>query len=117
MNPSTGPPTISLSNTTQGTFSERPQGSNTANIRVLTDNVFLQTQLRGRWVAPENVSTTDKSISFPYFTVDHAGLYRFYVAGWDSNEVLAIQIYISATGNTNFNVINLLVYQDINRLY
>ena len=98
MNPSTGLPTISLSNTTQGSFSARPQGSNTANIRVLTDNVILQTELEGRWETPGNVSTTDKSISFPYFTADHAGLYRFYVAGWDSNEVLAIQILISATG-------------------
>ena len=105
MNPSTGPPTISLSNTTQGTFSARPQGNNTANIRVLTDNVILQTELGGRWVAPGNVSITDKSIVFPYFTVDHAGLYRFYVAGWNSIEVLAIEIIISASGNTHFNMI------------
>ena len=102
MNPSTGPPTISLSNTTQGTFSARPQASNTANIRVLTDNVILQTELEGRWETPGNVSTTDKFIPFPYFTVDHAGLYRFYVTGWDSNEVLAIQIVISVTGKYKF---------------
>ena len=86
-------------------FSILPPGDNTADIRVLTDNVILRTELTGKWERPNYPSTYDKSIHFPYFTVNYAGQYSFYVTDWNNTEVLAIQIIISATGK--------FIYEDV----
>ena len=74
-----------------------PPNTNSANVRVLTPNVTLQTSLTGRWMGPEGVDTVS-NVALSYFTTNFAGLYSFSVTNWEGNQVVAIQINISATG-------------------
>ena len=96
---SIGPPQITLS-TTSDTYTESPNSgnANTADITILSKNVMLQVNIKGRWELPDGSSNTENVIEFELFTKDLAGVYKFYVSSWDGSEVLAIQIEISAVG-------------------
>ena len=96
---SIGPPQITLS-TTSDTYRELPNSgiANTADINVLSNNVMLQVNIKGRWELPDGSSSDESVIEFELFTKDLAGVYKFYVSSWDGSEVLAIQIEISAVG-------------------
>ena len=96
---SLGPPVLTLS-TTSDTYRELPNSgiANTADINVLSNNVMLQVNIKGRWELPDGSSSNESVIEFELFTKDLAGVYKFYVSSWDGSEVLAIQIEISAVG-------------------
>ena len=96
---SIGPPQITLS-TTSDTYTELPNSgnANTAEINVLSKNVMLQVNIRGRWEFPDGSSSIESVIEFELFTKDLAGVYKFYVSSWDESEVLAMQIEINAVG-------------------
>ena len=91
------PLVITLSHVTNETYDILPPDINRASITVLSTNVTLQTNIPGKWQSPNDVNTTDNILTFSAFTVNHAGLYRFY-ADKNGSEVLSIQIYISAIG-------------------
>ena len=91
------PPVITLSHVTNETYDILPPDINRASITVLSSNVTLQTNVPGKWQSPNDVNTTDNMLTFPVFSVNHDGLYRFY-ADMNGSEVLSIQIYISAIG-------------------
>ena len=96
---SIGPPQITLS-TTSDTYAELINSGidNTAEITVLSKNVMLQVNIRGRWELPDGSSNTESAIEFELFTKDLAGMYKLYVSSWEGSEVLAIQIEINAVG-------------------
>ena len=96
---SIGPPLITLS-TTSDTYRELPNSgiANTADINVLSKNVMLQVNIKGRWELPDGSSSNESVMEFELFTKDLAGVYKFYVSSWNGSEVLAIQIEISAVG-------------------
>ena len=95
---STGPPVITLYNKSYTTFSLLPPAVNRADIPILTQNVSLSTNLVGRWQTPDGSYFNSNSITIPTLYVSHAGLYKFYVANWNGDWALAIQIYISPVG-------------------
>ena len=96
---------IRLSHPTDKNYSILPPDYNRASIGVLTQNVTLQTNnITGIWQRPDNPNTTNNKIEFPPFTANFAGLYRFYITNQDGRYVLAIQIIIYVSGNTNFNI-------------
>ena len=94
-----GPPMITLS-TTSDTYSELPTSgnANTAYIPVLSQNVILNVNLRGRWVPSDSTTVGGESIEIQLFTINLAGVYQFKVTSWSGSEVLAIQIELSAIG-------------------
>ena len=95
----TGPPVITLTADSTTTHSLLPPSTNTASVRVLSQNVTLQTNLIGKWRRPDNTEVTSDSTTFSVFTADHAGLYQFYVTSFiNRSEALSIQIMITATG-------------------
>ena len=96
---SIGPPQMTLS-TTSDTYTESPNSgnANTADIDILSKNVMLQVNIKGRWELPDGSSNTENVIEFELCTKDIPGVYKFYVSSWDGSEVLAIQIEISAVG-------------------
>ena len=96
--PFTGPPIITLYNSTYTTFSLLPPAVNRADIPILTENVTLRTNLVGRWQTPNGSYVDSDSLTIPTLYVSHAGLYKFYVTNWDGDWTLAIQIYISPVG-------------------
>ena len=94
-----GPPVITLTADSTTIHSLLPPSNNTASVRVLSQNVTLQTNLIGKWRRPDNTEVNSDSITFPVFTADHAGFYQFFVASFiDRSEALAILIIITATG-------------------
>ena len=92
---------ITLS-TTSDTYTNLPNSpdTNTADIMVLSQDVTLQSNLEGRWQVPGGSSVVVKLIEIKLFTKSLAGTYKFYTAGLEDTEVLAIQIEITAIGNT-----------------
>ncbi|KAI6650359.1 hypothetical protein LOD99_6036 [Oopsacas minuta] len=92
-----GSPVITLSHTTIETHALLPPEVNTADITVLTLNVTLETNVTGKWQAPDNTNITDSTFAIPVFAANHGGLYRFYVSK-NGSDVLAIQISISVVG-------------------
>ena len=76
-------------------FSLLPPAVNRADIPILTHNVYLSTNLVGRWQTPDGSYVNSDSITIPTLYVSHAGLYKFYVTNWNGDWTLAIQIYIS----------------------
>ena len=54
--------------------------------------------MNGMWQTPNNSYITNNAITFSPFKVSHAGMYKFYVTGWNSVQTLAIQIQILPTG-------------------
>ena len=104
--PFTGPPIITLYNSTYTTFSNLPPAVNRADIPILTENVKLSSNLVGRWQTPDGSYVNSDSITIPTLYVSHAGLYKFYVTNWDGDWTLAIQIYISPVGE--YSVIQLV---------
>ena len=48
-------------------------------------------------MGPDGVDTVS-NVALSYFTTNFAGLYSFNVTSWEGNQVVAIQISISATG-------------------
>ena len=95
----TGPPLITLTADSTTTHSFLPPSTNTASVRVLSQNVTLQTNLIGKWKRPDNTEVISDNITFSVFTANYAGLYQFYVTSFiNGNESLAIQIRITATG-------------------
>ena len=93
-----GPPLIILSPVSSNSFSLLVPDVNTADVTVLSRNVILSTNLVGRWQRPNYDNVTHNSISFPIFYQSDGGLYKFYVPGWDGEEKLSIQIYLSIMG-------------------
>ena len=98
-----GPPLIILSHVSSNSFSLLVPDVNTADVTVLSQNVVLSTNLVGRWQRPNYDNVTHNSISFSIFYQSGGGLYKFYVPGWDGEEILSIQIYLSIMGK-NFVV-------------
>ena len=90
-----GPPVITLTPDSTTTYTLLPPNTNTASIRVMSQNVTLQTNLIGKWRRPNNTEVTSNNVTFPMFTANYAGLYRFYVINWRKAEVLVIQIILS----------------------
>ena len=103
--PFTGPPIITLYNSTYTTFSLLPPAVNRADIPILTENVTLRTNLVGRWQTPDGSYVDSDSLTIPTLYVSHAGLYKFYVTNWDEEWIVAIQIDISPVGE--YSVIQL----------
>ena len=93
-----GPPLISLSHVSSNYFSLLVPDINTADVTVLSRNVVLSNNLVGRWQRPNYDNVTHNSISFPIFYQSDGGLYKFYVPGWDGEEKLSIQIFLSIMG-------------------
>ena len=93
-----GPPLITLSPVSSNYFSLLVPDINTADVTVLSRNIVLGTNLVGRWQRPDYDNVTHNSISFPIFYQSDGGLYKFYVTGWDGEERLSIQIYLSIMG-------------------
>ena len=91
-------PVIILTVDSTTTHSLLPPSTNTASVRVLSQNVRLQTNLIGKWKRPDNAEVTSDTIAFFVFTVSDAGLYQFFVTSGNGNETLAIQINITVTG-------------------
>ena len=90
---------ITLSTTSHTiTFSDLPTYINTADIMILSQNVQLRANLEGRWELPDGSSLAGKLIEIELFTKNLAGLYRYYVAGLEVTEILAIQIEITVIG-------------------
>ena len=87
-------PVITLSHTTNETYDLVPPKINRASIKVLSQDVTLQTNIPGKWQDPNDVNTTDNMLTIAVFTVNHAGLYSFYAI--NGSEVLSI--IISAIG-------------------
>ena len=75
---------------------------------VLSQGVALQTNLEGRWQLPDGSSVTGKLMEIRLFTKNLAGTYEFYTAGLEDTEVLAMQIEITAIGNTQI-LLNMMV--------
>ena len=65
---------------------------------LLSQNVTMRANLEGRWEIAYGSSLTGKLIEIELFTINLAGLYKFYVAGLEETEILAIQIQITAIG-------------------
>ena len=80
------------------TYSDLPTVNNTADIMILSQNVTIRANLEGRWEMPDGSSINGKLIEIELFTKNLAGLYKYYVAGLEVTEVLAIQIEITAIG-------------------
>ena len=93
-----GPPLITLSPVSSNSFSLLVPDVNTADVTVLSQNVVLSANLVGRWQRPNYDNVTHNSISFPIFYQSDEGLYKLYVPGWDGEERLSIQIYLSIMG-------------------
>ena len=72
--------------------------TNSADTTVLSNNVVLQSNLKGKWERPNGYSVAESKIEFELFTQDLAGVYMFHVTSWSRSEVIAIQIEISAIG-------------------
>ena len=103
-----------MSHVSSNSFSLLVPNINTADVTVLSQNVVLSTNLVGRWQRPNYDNVTHNSISFPIFYQSDGGLYKFYVTGWDGEEILSIQIYLSIMGKymyiaTSFDLNNLSV--------
>ena len=88
----TGPPAITLSGT------EYTSLANTADIRVLTQNVSIQANLIGMWYKPGGLYTSENPITYSIFTANQRGLYIFYVNSWKGIQVIANFVNIFATG-------------------
>ena len=76
---------------------------NTADITVFSQNIKLQVNLvaknsLGRWDTPLSHEIIAQSVIIPEFTMNLAGLYKFYVINYLGNEELAIQIKINTVG-------------------
>ena len=82
--------------------------TNSADITILSKNVVLQSDLKGRWELPDSSSVADSRIQFELYTKDLAGLYNFYVTSWDRSEVIAIQIELSAIGRSHLIIKTIL---------
>ena len=80
------------------TYSDLPTDNNTADIMILSQNVKIRANLSGRWELPDGSSINGNLIEIELFTSNLAGLYKFYVAGLEKTEILAIQIEITAIG-------------------
>ena len=93
-----GLPVFTLNNNSFNTFSLLPPDINRADIKLLTQDVVLSTNLVGRWQTPDNATETHNSLIFPVFEQSDEGMYRFYVTDWTGEESLAIQIVISIIG-------------------
>ena len=88
----TGPPFITLSGTQYTSL------GNTADIRVLTQDVGIQANLIGMWEGPDGALISDNPIVYSVFTANLAGLYNFKVSNWEGNQVIAISVTLSAIG-------------------
>ena len=93
-----GTPVFTLNNNSLNTFSLLPPVINRADVKLLTRDVVLSTNLVGRWQTPDNATETQNSLIFPIFAQSDEGMYRFYVTDWTGEETLAIQIIISIIG-------------------
>ena len=82
------------------TFSLLPPATNKVDIPILTQNVSLSSNLFGRWERPDGSYVDQDSITIPTLYISHAGLYKCYVATWDGDWTLAIQIEISTVGKS-----------------
>ena len=91
-------PTVRLVHAEEEIHSLLPPNINTAGIRVLSQNVTLQSNLIGKWQKPDSTDSTNNTIHFPVFTANMAGMYKFFITSSDGGEVLALQIAITATG-------------------
>ena len=65
---------------------------------LLSQNVMIRANLEGRWEIPDGFSLNGKLIEIELFTRNLAGLYKYYVAGLEVTEILAIQIEITVIG-------------------
>ena len=68
---------------------------------MLSHNVILNVNLRGRWVLSDSITVAGESMEIQSFTKDLAGVYHFYVTSWSRSEELAIQIELSAIGKSD----------------
>ena len=93
-----GPPEVTLSHGSTDGFSLLPPDTNIAEIKVLTQNILLSTNLVGRWYRPDDSFVTHNSLTFTIFHQTNEGMYRFYVTDWNGELTLAIQIDISIMG-------------------
>ena len=90
---------ITLSTTSHTiTYSDLPKDTNRADITALSQNILIRANLEGRWEIPDGSSINGKLIEIELFTRNLAGLYKFYVAGLETTEILAIQIEITVIG-------------------
>ena len=94
-----GLPVFTLNNNSFNTFSLLPPDINRADIKLLTQDVVLSTNLVGRWQKPDDSFVTDDFLTFSIFHQSDEGLYKFYVTDWDGDETLAIQIYLAVNGS------------------
>ena len=94
-----GLPVFMLNNNFFNTFSLLPPDINRADIKLLTQDVVLSTNLVGRWQKPDDSFVTDDFLTFSIFHQSDEGLYKFYVTDWDGDETLAIQIYLAVNGS------------------
>ena len=72
----------------------------------------LSSNLFGRWERPDGSYVDQDSITIPTLYISHAGLYKFYVANWDGDWTLAIQIEISTVGK--YRIYNKYLKQSLN---
>ena len=89
---------FTLNNNSLSTFSLLPPDINRADVKLLTRDVVLSTNLVGRWQTPDNATGTQSSLIFPIFGQSDEGMYSFYVTDWAGEESLAIQIVLSILG-------------------
>ena len=97
--------TLTITDTSSMSYTLLPPMINTADITIFSQNIKLQVNLftqssLGRWDTPLSPEITTQSMTFPEFTANLAGLYKFYVTNFLGNEELAIQIEISAIGKS-----------------
>ena len=104
-------PVLTLDYGCANTFTLLPPAVNRADIPILTENVKLSTNLVGRWQTPDGSYVDSDSLTIPTLYVSHAGLYKFWVANWDGDWTLAIQINISPVGEYFYKYVTMRLYE------
>ena len=71
--------------------------TNEVSISLSTKEVFLSTNLVGKWNIPGDTNISSSTVDIGTFAGADTGLYTFYIYNWDGIEVIAMQITISSS--------------------
>ena len=76
---------------------------NTLTVPFGVQNITISINIEGKWTLPDNTELNDPVLTILNFSSQKNGVYKFYTNNWDSVEVCAIQINLTATGTINMN--------------